>query len=159
MPPKFGFVKHIIMDQCRRVNHLNHGPENVVGRLHVTARTSAQQQQSGAQSFAAIMFQMGEQTADMAAVTRKFAAEDSFDFRQIGRDRCMQQGTSTQRSRMSRVQGGHRVTSNRTLQLVPGGSELSVFPESYGHAAQRQLERTKCPLRPPLFSSSLIDSI
>ena len=50
-----GIVEHVVVDQRGRVDHLDHGPQDVMRRRHSAAGAGGQQQQHRPQPFAAIV--------------------------------------------------------------------------------------------------------
>ena len=48
MPPGRGAVEHVVVNKRRGVDHLDHGPEQMMGRANLAARLSSEEQERGA---------------------------------------------------------------------------------------------------------------
>ena len=67
MAPHRGTIEHVVVYQRGGVDHLDNGAEQVVGRLNSAARAGGEEQERRAQTFAAVVGEMGDQPADAGA--------------------------------------------------------------------------------------------
>ena len=84
-----GVVEHVVVNQRGRVDHLDDGAENVMGRLDPAAGPGRQQQQHRPQPFAAIVVDVLDDLGDAGMLVLQNASQDALDLFQVGRDRTV----------------------------------------------------------------------
>ena len=64
VPAELGLVEHVVVDERRGVDHLDHRGERVVGRRHLPARLRGEQQQRRAEPLAAVVPEVLDERAE-----------------------------------------------------------------------------------------------
>ena len=86
VPAHRGAVEDVVVDQRGRVDHLDDGAEDVMGRRSLAAGAGGQQQQDGPQPFAAVVPDVIDDGLDLGIAALQCLRQDALDFFQVRRD-------------------------------------------------------------------------
>jgi len=116
-PAHLGAVEYIVVNECGRVDHLDHGTQDVMGRSDPAASASRQQQQHRPQPFAAIVMDVLDDLGDTRMFVLQNAGQDALDFFQVRRDGTVRVQSWNDQGRYGQRDRIHGTSTTKAVQM------------------------------------------